>query len=159
MSVFKSQFSRALPVYAGPNAVIPSPYAVTSGTSTSVASGKLLDNTKNFIAAGVKVGDVVYNTSTAQAATITNVTSGQIVLNDDIFLAIGDTYTIYQESSQSGLGNQGCYLYIDVSTNLTVVTLGGDEVVFNGLQGGTILPVQVIQVIQSTASSNLVALW
>jgi hypothetical protein len=158
MSVFKTTFSRALQVFPSSDANIPYPTVITSGTNTSTSSGQLIDNTTDFTLLNIKAGDIVYNTSTLSAATVINVKSADSLdLNADIFTTDPEAYVIYQASPQTGLGNQGCYIYIgEVDTNYVVVTIGGDEVEFKNPIKGTVLPVQIIKVI---SGGNCVALW
>jgi hypothetical protein len=158
MSVFKTTFSRALEVFPSNDANIPYPYVITSGTSTSTSSNQLVDNTTDFIALNVKEGDIVYNTSNNTAATVVNVKSADSLdLNANIFDTDPQSYIVYQASSQTGLGNQGCYLYIPEESNTyQVITIGGDQVTFAKPQVGTVLPVQIIKLI---SGGNCVALW
>jgi hypothetical protein len=166
MSVFKTTFSRALNAYPSDDANIPFPNVITSGTNTSTSTDQLVDNSVDFIALNVKEGDIVYNVTDGTSATVVRVSSETILdLNSDIFRADPEEYIVYQASPQTGLSNQGCYLYIgDViegSGSVAVTTIGGDFVVFNGIAKGTILPVQVIKLhVSETANVNkILALW
>ena len=161
MSVFKSQFSRALAVIKSDNANIPFPAEVKSGTNTSAVTDQLVDSAGDFINAGVKTGDIVYNTTDGLAATVVSVTSATvIVLNADIFAASSKAYTIYQASPQTTIGNQGCNLYIGGAGNVKVTTIGGDIVTFTAPALGQVLPVQVIKLHSTGTSATLVnALW
>jgi hypothetical protein len=160
MSVFKSQFSRALRVIPSDNAVIPSPYIVHAGVNTGVQTNKLISITGNFITDNVKTGDVVYDISAGTAATVVSVDSQtQITLNANIFTTGGQTFRIYQQSSQTGAGNTGCFLYVGGAGNVTVTTLGGDDVTFNAVPVGTVLPVQVLAIKSSTTATLINALW
>jgi len=161
MSVFKSQFSRALAVIKSDNANIPFPAEVKSGTNTSAVTDQLVDSAGDFINAGVKTGDIVYNTTDGLAATVVSVTSATvIVLNADIFAASAKAYTIYQASPQTTIGNQGCNLYIGGAGNVKVTTIGGDIVTFTAPTVGQVLPVQVIKLHSTGTSATLVnALW
>jgi hypothetical protein len=158
MSVFKTTFSRALEVFPSSNCDIPFPNVIVSGINTSTTVDRLIDNTVDFIALNVREGDIVYNIDTNEGATVTRVSAAtEIRLNADIFTSVGQNYTVYQASPQTGLGNQGCYIYIgEVDTNYIVVTIGGDEVEFKSPIKGSVLPVQVIKVI---SGGNCVALW
>ena len=157
MSVFKTTFSRALKVAVTPNCDIPFPNVIVSETTSDVSFNSLVDNSVNFEELNVKAGDIVYNTDTYEGATVVGITNPtNILLDADIFLSSGVNYTIYQASPQTGLGNQGCFLYIAEDTNYTVITIGGDEVEFKTPIKGTILPVQVRKVI---LGGNCVALW
>lgn len=167
MSVFKTTFSRALRAIPSDNADIPYPTVITSGTNTAATSNSFEDSTATFIADNIKTGDIVYNTSNSASATVVEVIGdNNLILNADIFGDSGQEYIIYQASSQTGLGNQGCYLYIgDVPEGggaINVTTIGGDIVVFNGISSGTILPVQVIKLHAAETSVNadkIRALW
>ena len=163
MSVFKTTFSRALRVIPSDNADVPSPNVVASGTNTSIATNQLINTAGNFVTLNVAVGDVVYNITDNTAATVVSVTSATVVvLNANIFAATAKTYAIYQESPQTGFGNAGCYIYVGGAGNVAVTTIGGDEVTFNAVPIGTVLPVQVIRVKNSgsgTTATLINALW
>ena len=163
MSVFKTTFSRALAVIPTDNANVPFPAPVGSGTNTSAVANQLVNTSGNFINLNVKTGDIVYNTTDGTAATVVSVTSATVVvLNANIFAATAKTYAIYQESPQTGFGNAGCYIYVGGAGNVAVTTIGGDEVTFNAVPIGTVLPVQVIRVKNSgsgTTATLINALW
>ena len=63
----------------------------------------------------------------------------------------------------SGGVNNGCVLYIGTAGTggiLRVLTVGGDDITFYGVQSGTFFPVQVLRVFLSdTTATNIVALW
>lgn len=161
MSVFKSQFSRALFVIPSDNAVIPSPYLIHTGANTSVVTNKLITITGDFIFDNVKTGDVVYNISGSSAATVVTVDSEtQITLNANIFTTGGQSFRIYQQSPQTGSGNTGAFLFIGGAGNVAVTTIGGDDVTFNAVPIGTVLPVQVLKLKSTGTTATLInALW
>jgi len=161
MSVFKSQFSRALRVIPSDNANIPFINVVKQGTTTGVQVSKLKDNNGNFIVNNVAIGDIVYNTTTSLAATVNLLIDATAIgLNADIFLASGNSYVIYQASAQTGLGNTGANLYVGGAGNVAVTTIGGDELTFNAVPIGTVLPVQVLKLKSTGTTATLVnALW
>jgi hypothetical protein len=161
MSVFKTTFSRALAVIPSDNAVVPSPYLIHTGANTSVVTNKLITVTGDFIFDNVKTGDVVYNVSASTAATVVSVDSEtQITLNANIFPTGGQTFRIYQQSSQTGLGNTGAFLFIGGAGNVAVTTIGGDDVTFNATPIGTVLPVQILKVKSTGTTATLInALW
>jgi hypothetical protein len=164
MSVFKTTFSRALNAIPSDNNNIPFPNAITTRANTSLTLNRLNDASALFIANNVKTGDIVYNTTIFLSATVLEVLNeNTLILNADIFNATGQQYTIYQASSQTGLGNQGCYLYIGNTSGgnnaVTVTTISGDFVEFKGLTSGTIIPVQVIALNSATTASSIIALW
>ena len=161
MSVFKTTFSRALAVIPSDNAVVPSPYLIHTGANTTVATNKLITVTGDFIFDNVKTGDVVYNISASTAATVVTVDSQtQLTLNANIFPTGGQTFRIYQQSPQTGLGNTGAFLFIGGAGNVAVTTIGGDDVIFNAVPVGTILAVQVLKVKATSTTATLInALW
>ena len=71
-----------------------------------------------------------------------------------------DTVNIPSVSSQDGRGNNGCVLYVGVGGNLRVLTAGGDDVTFTGIQNGEFLPVNVVRVFATgTSATGIIALW
>jgi hypothetical protein len=161
MSVFKTTFSRALRVHPSDNADVPFTNVVVSGVTTGVQSLKLKDNNGNFIVKNVAIGDIVYNETDKTAATVVGIVSSTtITLNADIFTVSGNSYTIYQASDLTGIGNTGCFLYVGGTGNIAVVTIGGDNINFNGVPAGTTLPIQVIKVSSTGTTATLInALW
>ena len=163
MSVFKSQFSRALSVIPTDNSNVPYPATNATGTNTSTAVASLINTTGNFITKNVAIGDIVYNTTDKTAATVINVISETtLLLNADIFTATAKDYVVYQASSQNSIGNPGCNLYIGGAGNVKVTTIGQDIVTFTAVPIGTVLPVQVIKVhsaASGTTATLINALW
>jgi hypothetical protein len=161
MSVFKTTFSRALRIIPSDNANIPFTNVVKAGVTTGVLANRLKDNNGNFVVNRVSVGDIVYNTTTLVAATITGlIDSTAVSLNADIFLVAGEGYVIYQASSQTGIGNAGAFLYVGGAGNVAVTTIGGDDVIFNAVPIGTVLPVQVLKLKSTGTTATLInALW
>ena len=162
MPNLKLQVSRALKVIPSANTNIPMPNVIVTSTATTTTANKLVDSTKNFSSLGtnplnVKVGDIVYNTTTSTAATVTNVDSAtQLSLNANIMTAT-NAYTLYSGTNTTG-STEPCVLYIGTSGNIKVRTAGGDEVTFVGVSG--FFPVQVIRVLSAgTTATNIVALW
>lgn len=71
-----------------------------------------------------------------------------------------DTVNIANPSNQNGSGNNGCVLYVGGAGNVKVLTAGGSEVTFTGVQAGTFMPVQVKRVFATgTTATSIVALW
>lgn len=53
-----------------------------------------------------------------------------------------------------------CVLYTGSGDIIRVLTAGGDDVTFNNVPPGVVLPIQVIRVFSSTTTANdIVALW
>lgn len=162
MSVFKSQFSRAIRAHDSDNAVIANPSTfVVTGTNTTATAFKLISSSATFITNNIKTGDVVHNDTLEEAATVVSVDSEtQLTLNANIFTATAQIYTVYAMSSQSGIGNTGCNLYVGGAGNVSVVTIGGDIATFFAVPVGTVLPVQVVKLrTTSTTATNVMGLW
>lgn len=71
-----------------------------SGTNTTITTQALQDNTANFITSGVSVGDIVVNATTFKTTFVVSVQSATVlILNDNIFLALGNKYITYSQSS------------------------------------------------------------
>lgn len=155
MSAFTLIYTRAARVYPSNRINIPYPNLVLSGVTTSLGTNLLVDNTLDFLALGIKVGDTVFNVSDERYALVVSVSSNELKLSEDIFTTSPEDYLIYQ-----GVNN-GCYIYVPVQEGdvfLDVETIGGDQVIFHNPPAG-ILPVQVKKVLQDTTASKLVALW
>lgn len=163
MSVFKTTFSRALSAIPSDSNNIPYPNAIATGLTSNSGPFQLIDINASFKIDNVKTGDIVYNTTSFLSATVLEVLDkNTLLLNANIF-SLAHQYTVYQASSQTGLGNQGCYLYIGNTSGgnnaVTVTTISGDFVEFKGLTSGTIIPVQVIALNSATTASSIIALW
>jgi hypothetical protein len=161
MSVFKTTFSRALRAHPSDNADIAYPNVIETGTSTTVTASKLISSAGLFITNNVKTGDVVHNDTLGTAATVVSVDSEtQLTLNANIFTATAQVYTLYSMSSQTSMGNPGCFLYVGGTGNVSVITIGGDIITFNGVPAGTTLPIQVIKLRSTSTTATLInALW
>jgi hypothetical protein len=73
-----------------------------TGTNTAVFAFQLFDSAASFSNSGVVVGDIVVNNTTNKSTYVnTLIASNVLGLNDDIFIAIGDTYTIYSYTEYS----------------------------------------------------------
>ena len=163
MSVFKSQFSRALAVIPTDNANVPYPAPSCIGINTFLSVSSLIDSEASFVTNNVATGDIVYNTTAKLAATVLVVIDETtLLLNADIFTATADNYIVYQASSQNTIGNPGCNLYVGGAGNVKVTTIGQDIITFTAVPVGTVLPVQVIKVhsVDSGTTATLInALW
>ena len=163
MPNLKLQVSRALKVIPSLNTNIPMPNVIVTSTATTTTANKLVDSTKNFTSLGtnplnVQVGDIVYNTTSSLAATVTNVDSAtQLSLNANIMTAT-DAYTLYLGTNTAG-SIEPCVLYVGGGGEITVTTAGGDVVNFIGIATGTFLPVQAIKVHPISSATNIIALW
>jgi hypothetical protein len=151
-------------VYPSDYANIPYPVEVERGENTAQSTNKLIDTSVDFIALGVKEGDIVYNDSTSTAATVILVDNAtSLTLNDNLFPGANQNYHIYKGNAVDGgysKAANGCVLYIGTTGNLKVTTLSGTTVTFANVPVG-FFPVQVYKVWQSGASgaSDIIALW
>lgn len=162
MATQKLQASRALSLIPSNNAFIPNAsLIIQSINNTAVIPFGILCTTANFQTLNVSVGDVIYNITDSLAATVVTVQSqSSLTLNADIFTATGKTFAIYQASSQTGISNQGCVLYVGTGGNLSVVTSGNDTITFKAVLDGTFFPVNVTKVFSTgTTASDIIALW
>ena len=161
MSVFKTTFSRALRAHPSDNADIAYPSAIDAGTSTTVTASKLINSAALFVTNNVQTGDVVHNDTLGTAATVVSVDSEtQLTLNANIFTATAQAYVVYSMSAQTSMGNPGCFLYVGGTGNVSVVTISGDIVTFNGVPAGTTLPIQVLKLRSTGTTATLInALW
>jgi hypothetical protein len=161
MSVFKTTFSRALRAHPSDNADIAYPNQIAGGTNTTSTAFKLINSAALYVTKNVKTGDVVHNDTAGTAATVVSVDSEtQLTLNANIFTSTGQAYAVYPMSSQTSMGNPGCFLYVGGTGNVSVVTIGGDIITFNGVPAGTTLPIQVVKLRSTGTTATLVnALW
>jgi len=156
MAYQKLQVSRGLAVIPSDDTNIPFPGALMIDSTTTGASvSKLIDSAGDFINKGVRPGDIVYDESVPPlAATVTAVDSATQL---SVTTAIPTTtnYKLYQ-----GGQNDGCVLYVGTTGTVTVITAGGDEVLFTGVPAGMFMPVQVTKVkAVGTGASTIVAMW
>jgi hypothetical protein len=71
---------------------------LASGVNTNAVANGLEDNSSDFIAAGVGVGDIVGNVTTQQVAKVVSVVNPTTLqLNVDIFTAFPQNYVIYDD--------------------------------------------------------------
>ena len=160
MASDKTQVGKALQINPSDTAEIPNPSydGRISGTASAVTANNLVDSTADFVADGVKVGDIVYNNTDRKAAVVTTIVSGtQLTLSEDIFDTISDAYVVYLKPD---IKNQGCVLYVGVGGSVRVLTIGGDDVTFQNLNNGQFVPVEIVKVFSTgTTATGLIALW
>lgn len=156
MSAFNLVYTRAAAVTPSNDVNIPFPNMVMEGVNTSAVADSLVDNTVDFIARGIKIGDIVMGVvgPTVAYARVISVTANSLLLSSDIFTTSGLDYFIYQGP------NFGCYLYVGGTGNVSVITIGGDSVIFSGVPAGTTLPIQVLRVKSTgTTATSIIAMW
>ena len=140
-------------------------YDVRVSSIASVSSGgavggefALVDFSAPF--GNVEVGDLVYNTSSIpNVTTITHiVNAANVRTKDDIGVTVGVPFRVLKRSTDPAT------IYIGTaaaSNTLKVRTAGGDDVVYNNVDAGGMLPVQVTRIYNTGTGgvSNLVALF
>lgn len=160
MAYQKLQAGLAIDVIPSDTVNIPVPNVRLSGTSWALPSpaNKLQVTAFDFVAANVRVGDIVYNNATGAIAKVLDVESATLLLlNANIFPAGSQSFTIYSSADHP---NQGCVLYVGGAGDLAVVTSSGSEVTLVGVLAGSFIPVQVLRVeATNTTATNIVALW
>jgi hypothetical protein len=159
MKFLKTHYGRAIPVITSDEVKIPNPAGLgMSGTTTSAATGILVDSSKVFTTN--LLGAIAVNDTTNEIANITGFTNSTTLVVDNNIFSLGDSYSIY-----NSVNNEGCSLYIPAqeARNLKVLTVGGDVISFTGcgdLNSHTILPVSVLKVFRTgTSITDLIAIW
>ena len=135
MSAFNQKYTRVLQISPSLHN-IPYPNLVLENISSGATGYQLMDNTVDFIEAGVSVGDIVFNDGgPGLSAKILDVSQNNLILTDDIFQNVNMPYKIYQGNDAAGLNNRGCTLLVTCSVLqgdsygfLKVETIGGDIV-------------------------------
>ena len=129
------------------------------GSGTPVGGGfALVDFSAPF--GNVEVGDLVYNTSSIpNVTTITEIiNAGNVRIKDSIGVTSGVSFRVLKRSTGPAT------LYIgtaSASNTLKVRTAGGDDVVYDNVDAGGMLPVQITRIYSTGTAgvSNLVALF
>jgi hypothetical protein len=135
---------------------------LASGAATATTADKLVDTSASFTDRYPSlVGSVVFNTTDNTFALVTAVDDATTLSLDANIMANTDGYSIHPQEQN------GCVLYVSDgagtgnSMNVTVVTCGGDEVLFDYVNSGSFLPVQVVAVkaTGTSADASIVAIW
>ena len=156
MAVFKNTFTRAINVIPSADCDVPNPALfIVAAQSTGTATNQLIDANADFITAGVKVGDIVYNTTENLAATVTNVINATTLeLNGDAVQAGLSDCNIYA-GTQNSASLGGCFLYNPNAASriaVQVKTVGGELIAFEISSQFQFCPLQVRAVISSSAA-------
>ena len=178
MAYQKLQVSVGLAVIPSDTVPIPDPTtaivldATTTGATVGDAdfntAGKLIDLTAGikFESNGVKVGDIIYQTGTNVAYTVTAIDSDSTLsITPSAAAGAGlKAYSIYSAATV------GCILYVGTAGNLTVNMAArngnmanqpaNSRLTFNNLPNASFMPTQVVQVRDTgTTASDIIALW
>ena len=157
MAYQKLQAGKAWSVYPSDNTDIPNTSVVgPTGTNTSTSATQLIDSAATFLNDGIKVGDIIVNSTDGTQATVVSVSSDTTIeVSASIFNGgTAKAYTIY------GGNQQGAVMYCGVAGNIKVTTVAGDDVTFVGINTGAFIPVQVKKIFSTgTTATNIIALW
>jgi len=162
MATPKPQPSRALAVIPSPLNNIPNPaLQIATGVIVELLEDNIMvcDGAVDFIAIGLKAGDILYVPG-GGAATVTNVIDSNSfsfnVPNNPLAppTPLGLEYKLYNGEDN----NQGCVLYVGTDGSVETITAGGDVAIYTNIGAGTIIPVQTVAVTGGSAS-DIVALW
>ena len=163
MATPKPQPSRAIEVIVSPLNNIPNPaLQIASGTLVELLEDNIMvgDGTVDFIAIGLKAGDILYVPAVTGAATVTGVISSNSfsfnMPNNPLAppTPLGADYKLYNGADD----NQGCVLYVGTGGSLVTTTAGGDVAIYANVPSGQFIPVQTIAVTGGLAE-NIIALW
>jgi len=156
MTYQKLQVAKSIDVIKSDTINIPNPNVATSGTANATTASKLRNSAGLFLTSGVKIGDVVYNTTDNTIATITALDSEiALSISADIFVS-GEAYVIYQTENP----NAGCVLYVGVGGIVKVRTAGGSDATLVNVPNGSFLPINIVKVYSATTTAtNMIAFW
>mgnify|MGYP003326522084 FL=1 len=128
-----------------------------AGAGTTL--NKLVVPGRDFVAAGIREGDLVVNTGVIpNCSRVLSVEGDSITVANNMSLFAGATYTILKGSTEPATLYIGT---VGAGATLKVRTAGGDDIVLDNLVQGTTIPLQVVRVYNTgTANvSNIVALF
>jgi hypothetical protein len=161
----KTTYTRSLRVAqtlgAGVSTLLPVPNLAVSGTTTTLGANSLVDTSKDFVAKGVKVGDLVVNTITGVIGRVTSVAATTLGMTDANFDAVGVNYSVYSQSDSALVNSySGAVLYNCHSSAVTivVVTLDGYSLTVT-IPSGEVCPLQVSAVTSGVIWGQVIALW
>jgi hypothetical protein len=152
MAYQKLQAHSALAVIPSDNYNIPSGHVLKSGTATTSSQGRLIDANNTFNEQ--LIGCIVYDVTGNQVSAVKGLfDENTLLLQQDIML-VNEDYKVFDR------GRSDCVLYVGGAGDLRVITSGGDDVTFYGVEAGSFLPVSVLKVwATGTTATNILALW
>jgi len=131
--------------------------AAVAGVGTT--GTKLVVPSRDFVALGVRQGDLVVNiSSTPNCSRVIDVEGDSVTVANNISMASGTVYRILQGSTEPATLYVGT---VGAASTLKVRTAGGDDVVLDNLVQGTTIPLQVVRVYNTGTNGvlNIVALF
>ena len=157
----QNQASFAINVIPSDTVNIPQPYLKASGANTAFLGTTLIDGSANFEGVGttipaVQQGDVVYNNTTGNSATVVSVDSNiQLGLSATIFTATPENYTVFQGNPN---GNS-FLLYVGTGGDISIQTSAAQPVILKNVGDASFIPINVGRVNSSlTTASDIIAL-
>lgn len=166
-------YSNAILVKYSSYCNIPNPsLKIVSNATTSLATNQLICANVDFIAAGVKVGDIVYNNSGSSSTTDCGATvigiidANTLELNNTPFLGVAENFTVYAGDQNEG-SKSGCVLIVGVGATVTgtATTTSGAEVDLSIMTGSAvafvpyIIPIQIRKISWVGSVQSVYALW
>jgi len=153
----QNQASFAINVIPSDTVNIPQPYLKASGANTAFLGTTLIDGSANFEGVGtaipaVQQGDVVYNNTTGNSATVVSVDSNiQLGLSATIFTATPENYTVFQGNS--------FLLYVGTGGDVSIQTSAAQPVILKNVGDASFIPINVGRVNASgTTATDIIAL-
>jgi len=157
----QNQASFAINVIPSDTVNIPQPYLKASGANTAFLGTTLIDGSANFEGVGttipaVQQGDVVYNNTTGNSATVVSVDSNiQLGLSATIFTATPENYTVFQGNPN---GNS-FLLYVGTGGDISIQTSAAQPVILKNVGDASFIPINVGRVNASgTTATDIIAL-
>tara|TARA_R100000988_G_scaffold103827_1_gene85834 strand:- start:2645 stop:3142 length:498 start_codon:yes stop_codon:yes gene_type:complete len=157
----QNQASFAINVIPSDTINIPQPYIVRQSANTSNIGFTLIDAGGQFLGDGTRVaaiqeGDVVYNTTTGDVATVASVDSdSQLTLSAAIFTATPQNYQIYQGNSNPN----SFLLYVGTGGDISIETSAAASVVLKNVGNASFIPINTGRVNASnTTATDIIAL-
>jgi len=162
-------YTNAIKVFPSDYCNIPNPsLVIVSDTITSVSTNQLVCTNVDFIALGVQVGDIVYNTAAGGlvdggATILAVVDANTLELNNDAFSTPADTFSVFA-GDQNDASKSGCVLLFPIGTTPsgTITTKGGQAISLGAFTTLAftpfVLPIQVIKY-NFGGDREAIALW
>ncbi len=157
----QNQAGFAINVIPSDTVNIPQPYLKASGANTAFLGTTLIDGSAKFEGVGtaipaVQQGDVVYNNTTGNSATVVSVDSDiQLGLSATIFTATPENYTVFQGNPN---GNS-FLLYVGTGGDVSIQTSAAQPVILKNVGDASFIPINVGRVNASgTTATDIIAL-
>lgn len=152
MANLKIQGLRILKVIPSDNVDIPDPSKLAVSSTSTAATSDLVDTSQEFTKT-VKVGDIVYDTTNAVAAVVSDVLSDTTLDLDYGTVASGANYKIFSAATTD------CVFYVGVAGDIKVTSSGGDTEILVAAPAGY-HPLNITRVFDTlTTATDIIAIW